>query len=69
MNKGEYIAAFRRLAAEQLDEDASRAIMSILDTAAPRNIFDALDRLRVEGKMQGEDFEKLLTDFFWLFCY
>ncbi|MEI6148855.1 MAG: hypothetical protein WCS01_07130 [bacterium] len=57
------------MAMEQLDAETARAITSVLRSASPRSIFDELERLRVDGKIEGKDFEKLLTDFFWLFCY
>ena len=69
MSKDEYISAFRGMVTDQLDKQAVRATISVLDTRTPQAIFDELDRLRESGMMQGKDFEKMLTDFFWLFCY
>ena len=48
--------------------DAARA-RSVLATMEPHAVFLELERLREAGRLRGAEFEKALSDFYWLFCH
>ena len=69
MQMKDYIAEFRKIVMIQIPPESLPPVISALNAASPWEVFNALEQLRLEGKLYGDNFECLLTDFFWSYCY
>lgn len=69
MTKQEYIASLREAVLAHVSPNEAAKALAALAAGHPWTIFEELDFLRSEGILNGQEFEQLLTDFFWEFCY
>ena len=64
----DYVLFFRDEVRKSIDPAVAMDVIAIVESRAPRRIFETLEKLRVQGYMTGDDFERKLTDFYWQFC-